>query len=82
MKNSQKIRTIGFGILENHVFNKILNALAENSSLTDVTISVSDCKELSKTIEKFHSSKVSNVKYLWFKIRSKTPVIIPSDGNF
>ena len=80
LKKSTKLRTVCFGILDN-IYSKIVQACSECKSLEDITLTVTDCKDLSKTIDKFDTSESSNVKYLWFKVKGKN-VIIPSDGGF
>ena len=71
---------MGFGVLEPHVFTKIINSACELSCLQDITFTVTDCKELSKTVDRFNNPN-SGVKFLRFRAKSDK-IIVPSDGGF
>ena len=77
---SRKLRTVGFGVLEPHVYNKVVNACSENENLEDVTLTITDCKELSRTVDKMSNPKCG-VKYLRFLTKGEK-IPIPSDGGY
>jgi len=57
LRCATKLRTLGFGILEPQLFVWVVNACSENKNLEDVSFTVTDCTQLSKTVDVFHTAK-------------------------